>query len=143
MTIERHHIGFALPSFKVSVDRARLQLFAAAIGETAPQFSGDIAPPTFLKALDGENNSSRIILDALQVDLKRVLHAEQHFEYAAPVRAGDCITVERRVLDIFDKKDGALEFIVIESVLSNEARVVVGRTRQIVMVRNPARKVVA
>jgi hypothetical protein len=140
MTIDRGHIGFALPPFKVAVDRERLQLFAKAIGETDPQFSNDIAPPTFLKAIDGENNSSRIILDALNVDLKRVLHAEQQFDYVAPVRAGDCITVERRVLDIFDKRAGALEFIIIESVLSNETGAVVGRTRQVVMVRNPGKR---
>jgi hypothetical protein len=137
MTIDRRHIGFSLPPFKVAIDRERLRLFATAIGETDPQFSSDIAPPTFLKAIDGENNSSRLILDALKVDLTRVLHAEQQFDYVAPVRAGDCITVERRVLNIFDKREGALEFIVIESVLSNQASAVVGRTRQVVMVRNP------
>lgn len=140
MTIDRGYIGFSLPPFKVAVDRERLQLFAKAIGETDPQFSNDIAPPTFLKAIDGENNSSRIILDALKVDLKRVLHAEQQFDYVEPVRAGDCITVERSVLDIYDKREGALEFIVIESVLSNQIRKVVGRTRQLVMVRNPLKK---
>jgi hypothetical protein len=138
MPIDRRHIGFALPPFKVAVDRERLQRFAKAIGETDTRFANEIAPPTFLKAIDGENGSSRIILEALEVDLKRVLHAEQHFDYVDHVRAGDCITVERRVLDIYDKREGALEFIVIESVLSNESRAVVGRTRQVVMVRNPA-----
>lgn len=138
MTIDRGNIGFSLPSFQMVIERERLRLFAEAIGETDPQFSSDIAPPTFFKAIDGENNSSRIILDALNVDLKNVLHVEQQFDYVAPIRAGDCITVVRRVLDIFDKRDGALEFIVIESVLSNGVGVgaVVGRSRQVVMVRN-------
>lgn len=140
MTIDRGQIGFSLPTFKVAVERERLQLFAKAIGEMDPQFSNDIAPPTFLKAIDGENNSSRIILDALKVDLKRVLHAEQQFDFIAPVRAGDCITVERSVLDIFDKRDGALEFIVIESVLSNQTGALVGKSRQVVMVRNPDKR---
>lgn len=139
MAIDRSRIGFSLPPFKVVVDRERLELFAKAIGETDPQFTRDIAPPTFFKAIDGENNSSRIILDALNVDLKRVLHVEQQFDYGEPIRAGDCITVERRVLNIFDKREGALEFIVIESVLSNGPGAMVGRTRQVVMVRNQGR----
>lgn len=140
MAVDRNHIGFSLPPFNVVVDRERLQLFARAIGETDARFSNDIAPPTFLKAIDGENNSSRTILEALKVDLKRVLHAEQQFDYVETVRAGDCITVERRVLDIYEKREGALEFIVIESVLTNESRAVVGRTRQVVMVRNPEKR---
>jgi acyl dehydratase len=139
MTIDRAHIGFSLPPFKVMVDRKRLQLFAAAIGETDPQFAGVIAPPTFMKAIDGENHSSRIILDALKVDLNRVLHAEQQFDYVAAVKAGDCITVERTVLDIFDKRNGTMEFLVIESVLSNQVGAVVGKSRQVVMIRNPDR----
>lgn len=140
MTIDRCHIGFSLPPFKVSVDAERLRLFAKAIGEENPHFAEEIAPPTFLKAIEGENNSSRVILEALQIDLKRVLHAEQQFDFIEPVRAGDCITVDRRVMDIYDKRDGALEFVVIESVLSNEARAVVGRSRQVVMVRNAAKR---
>ena len=140
MAIDHANIGLALPPFQVKIERERLQLFAKAIGETGPDLTGNIAPPTFLKAIEGEHNSSRVILEALKVDLKRVLHAEQQFDYVEPVRAGDTITVERRVLDIYDKKDGALEFIVIESVLSNARRAVIGRSRQIVMVRNTVRK---
>ena len=139
--ISRSLIGLALPAFQVIVDAERVRLFAAAIGETNPQYSTDIVPPTFLKAIDGENNSSRRILELLEVDLSRVLHVEQQFDYLAPVRAGDCITVNRRVMDIHDKRDGALEFIVIESVLSNASGLVLGRARQLVMVRNGTGKV--
>jgi hypothetical protein len=140
MAIDRANIGFALPPFQVKVDPERLQLFKKAIGETGPDALDNIAPPTFLKAIEGENNSARAILDALKVDLKRVLHAEQQFDYVEPVHAGDTITVERRVMDMYDKKDGALEFIVIESVLSNTALAVVARSRQVIMVRNPVKK---
>lgn len=135
MTIPRHHIGFTLPPFTVTVDRERMQLFASAIGETSPSFCGEIAPPTYLKALEGEHNSSRVMLEALQVDLRSILHAEQQFDYLAPVRAGDSIEVERRVMDIYDKRDGALEFIVLESVLSRQGKVV-ARSRQLLMLRN-------
>jgi hypothetical protein len=142
MTIARHHIGFTLPSFTVLVDPERLQQFSRAIGETSPQLCGTIAPPTFLKALEGEHNSSRVMLEALEVNLRDIVHAEQQFDYLAPVRAGDSIQVERRVRDIYDKRDGAIEFIVLESVLTREGAVV-ARSRQLIMVRNRGVRVAA
>ena len=142
MSIDRRHIGLALPVFTVEVTAERLTAFARAIGETAPRFAAEIAPPTFLKVIEGENNSSRAILVALGVQLKHVLHAEQEFHYVSPVRIGDLIGVERRVVDIYDKRNGAMEFIVIESVMTvmnGAVQTVAGRSRQIVLVRNPAK----
>lgn len=142
MTIARHHIGFTLPPFTVLVEPERLQQFSQAIGETSPPLCGTIAPPTFLKALEGEHNSSRVMLEALDVNLRDIVHAEQQFDYVAPVRAGDRIQVERRVRDIYDKRDGAIEFIVFESVLSREGTVV-AHSRQLIMVRNRGARVAA
>jgi len=139
--ISRALIGLSLPTFQVTVDAERVRLFAQAIGETNPDYFNGIVPPTFLKAIDGENNSSRRILELLDVELTNVLHVEQQFDYFAPVHVGDCITVNRKVIDIHDKRDGALEFIVIESLFSNVSDQLLGRAKQWVMVRNGARKV--
>ncbi len=137
MAIDRKHLGFALPTFTVAVSAERINAFRAAIGEEPLSGNASVAPPTFMKAIEGEDNSSRRILEALAVDLKRVLHAEQHFEYFAPIRAGDQLQVERRVADLYDKKDGAMDFIVIESTVRNQANTLVGTSRQVVLVRNP------
>ena len=137
MAIDRKHLGFALPPFAVTVGAERLARFAEAIGETDPLYREQIAPPTFMKVLEGEDNSSRRILEALEVDLRRVLHAEQQFDYLAPIRAGDEIAVERRVADLYARKDGQMEFIVIESRFTGPSGELVGRSRQIVLVRNP------
>lgn len=146
MSIDRHHIGVALPVFMVEVTAERLAAFAHAIGETDSRFAQEIAPPTFLKVIEGENNSSRAILVALGVQLKYVLHAEQQFDYVSQVRVGDLIGVERRVVDIYDKRNGAMEFIVIETVMTvmnRTVQTVAGRSRQIVLVRNPGNLAVA
>lgn len=143
MAIDRKHLGYAFPTFTVTVEPARLALFAQAIGEKNPALSAEIAPPTFMKAIEGEHGSSRAILEALGVELRRVLHAEQQFDYLAPIRAGDQLTVQRTVTDLYDKKNGQMDFIVIESVLHNASGVLVGRSRQVVLVRNPAPKVAA
>lgn len=135
MSISRQYLNYALPAFSVTVEPERLQAFAGAIGDVQ---ASDVAPPTFMKAIEGENHSSRRILEALGVDLKHVLHAQQQFDYFAPIRAGDCVQVQRSVVDLYEKKGGALEFIVIESVMHNQVGAQVGKSRQVVLVRNPA-----
>ncbi|MEA3177022.1 MAG: hypothetical protein QOI59_545, partial [Gammaproteobacteria bacterium] len=136
MPINRKHIGFSLHPFTVTVDPQRLRRFAAAIGASESSVESGIAPPTYMKVVEGEGNSSREIVRALGVDLRRVMHVEQEFEYFEPIRAGDQLTVERRVADIYDKKDGALEFIVVDSEIHRAGGASVGRSRQWILVRN-------
>ena len=133
MPIDRKHIGFSLPPFTVLVDREQLRRFAEAIGN---RVHSDLAPPTYMKVIEGENGSSRAIVAALGVDLRRVLHVEQEFDYGAPIRGGDHVTVERRVVDIYGRKDGAHEFVIVESTLRNARGVSVGRSTQRILVRN-------
>ena len=135
MSVDRALIGYALPAFEVLASAERIAQFARAIGSSDP--APAVAPPTFMKAIEGENNSSRRILDALGVDLKRVLHAEQQFDYLAPIRSGDRLRVQRTVTDLYERKSGAMEFIVIESTVTRLADdQLAGRSRQIVLVRH-------
>jgi hypothetical protein len=131
--IDRKHIGFSLAPFTVLVDHEQLRRFAEAIGNSV---HSDFAPPTYMKVIEGENGSSRAIVAALGVDLRRVMHVEQEFEYGAPIRGGDHVTVERRVVDIYGRKDGAHEFVIVESTLLNAHGVSVGRSTQRILVRN-------
>ena len=74
------------------------------------------------------------------VDLGRVLHGEQRFTYLAPVCAGDTVTVRSTIADIYDKKNGALEFLVKDSTVSNQHQVVVATIRAIIVIRNPGQQ---
>jgi hypothetical protein len=139
MAVDRRHIGYRHVPFEVTVDAARVRAFAAAIGIQGAELESGIAPPTYLKVVEGEGDSSRRIVAALGVDLRRVIHADQEFEYGMPVRAGDQLTVERVVRDIYDRKDGALEFIVIETTIRDVNGVFVGQSRQTILVRNTLR----
>jgi hydroxyacyl-ACP dehydratase HTD2-like protein with hotdog domain len=139
MAIDRGFIGYRLPAFTVTVDPERLRRFAEAIGDGEPGAQSGVAPPTYMKVVEGEGNSSRAILSALGVDLRRVMHVEQEFEYGAPIRGGDALTVERTVSDIHDAKGGALEFIVVDSSMHRPDGTLVGRSRQWIVVRNTVR----
>ena len=137
MAIDRQFIGFRLPSFSTTVSTDTLRRFAAAIGLQGDGRDDAHVPPTFLKVIEGEGNSSRAILAALGVDLTRVLHAEQEFEYHAAYHGGDPLSVERVVSDIYARKGGQLEFIVVDSEIRHAAGELVARTQQVILVRNP------
>ena len=51
------------------------------------------------------------------------MHGEQEFEYLAPVRAGDVLTAQDRIVSITEKESrraGLLQIAVIETVFRNQ-----------------------
>lgn len=145
--IDRSKVGFQTTPTQVVIDAWRVKLFCQAIGEddarywdpSAAAAAGEQAcplPPTFLKAVEGEHFSSAALMQLLQVPLLGVLHAEQQFDYLAPVHVGDTVELSRRIDRIFDKKDGALSFIVVDTDY-RVAGQAVARSTQTILVRNP------
>ncbi|MNP81706.1 hypothetical protein D3C76_1801440 [compost metagenome] len=53
-------------------------------------------------------------------DLGRILHAEQQFNYHRMAFAGDVLTFETRIADVYEKKGGALQFVVQETRVTNQ-----------------------
>ena len=130
MSIDKKHIGMRLPVFTASADAWRLRFFAKAIGETNPVYFDEAAahdagypalplPPTFLFSLEFEQ-SSTAWRDELGIVSSRILHGEQSFEYRRMAYAGDVLRYESRIADIYDKKNGALWFIVRETRVTNQ-----------------------
>lgn len=121
--IDKKWIGHQLPVSVLPIERSRLQFFAKATGETDPVYTdvaaardagyADLpAPPTFLFAAELDSGAAFQLLADLQVPIARLLHGEQRFSFHAPACVGDTVTVTSTVSDIYDKKGGALEFIV-------------------------------
>ena len=147
--IDRHHIGTTFPPFTVEVERSRLRFFAKAIGQTDPVYTDDEAaraaghpalpvPPTFLFCLEMEAPNPAAIREALGLDLGRILHGEQGFTFHRIAHAGDRLTFRQRIADIYDKKGGALEFIVRETEVTNAKDERVAELRCVTVYRNPA-----
>ncbi|MFF0496490.1 MaoC family dehydratase N-terminal domain-containing protein [Nocardia aobensis] len=141
--------ALALPFDPITVDveRGRLRLFAKAIGETSPIYTVvDAArqaghpdlpvPPTFFYSLELETPDPFGYLAALGVDLRRVLHGEQSFAYHRPAHAGDTLTLRPRIVDVYSKKGGALDFLVKHTSISRGAEPVAEAT-SVLVVRNP------
>ena len=75
------------------------------------------------------------LFSLLELDISRILHGSQSFEYFETIYSGDRITVNSRVSDIYDKKQGALEFIVLESSYFNPEGSLVARSENTLVYR--------
>ena len=65
-----------------------------------------------------------------------MLHGEQAFTYHAPIYAGDRIRLKTRTVDIYDKKGGAMEFVVQDTTAHNQDGELCVTARTTVVVRN-------
>jgi acyl dehydratase len=145
--IDKKWIGHALPASVLPIERSRLQFFAKAIGETDPVYTDTAAardagypdlpaPPTFLFAAELDSGASDKLLADLQIPIAKLLHGEQSFSFHAPACAGDKVTVRSTVSDIYDKKNGALEFVVKLSRATNQRDELVAELRSVLVCKN-------
>jgi acyl dehydratase len=145
--IDRRFIGHALPAFDVRVEAGRLRFFAKATGQTDPLYvdeeaaraaglPGLLVPPTFLFCLEMDAPDPAAIRNLLGMDYRRLLHGEQQFTYRAPAHAGDTLRFEQRIEDIYDKRGGALEFVVRRTQVRNQSDAPVAELRSVTVLRN-------
>lgn len=145
--IDKKWIGHELPPAILPIERTRLQFFAKAIGETDPVYTDvtaareagypDLpAPPTFLFAAELDSGAIDLLLERLEIPLPKLLHGEQSFSYHRPACVGDTVTVRSVIQDIYDKRNGALEFVVKTSHATNQRDELVAELRTVLVCRH-------
>ena len=145
--LDKTLIGYEFAPRFADVERGQLRFFAKATGEThqiyldeeAARAAGHPtlpAPPTFLYSLELLAPDPKGTLGLLGIDVGQVLHGEQQFTYLQQIYAGDRIKLSTRISDIYDKKGGALEFVVQDTTAENQHGVAVGAARTVMVVRN-------
>ena len=145
--IDKKWIGHQMPAATLPIERSRLQFFAKAIGETDPIYTDlaaardagypDLpAPPTFLFAAELDAGVNDRLLADLAIPLSKLLHGEQSFSYHHMACVGDTVTVQSTITDIYDKKNGALEFVVKDSRATNQRHELVAEMRTVLVCRN-------
>ncbi len=72
----------------------------------------------------------------LGVEVGRVLHGEQSFTYKRQVFAGDVLTFQPRISEIYDKKDGALEFVLRTTEVTDQVGERVAELRMLAVYRH-------
>ena len=147
--VDRAHIGKKFGCVRTEVEKGRLRLFAKAIGETDPVYTDEAAaraqgyrtlpvPPTYffcLQMMDVPDPTAWV--GEIGVNLQHILHGEQSFDYLAMAYAGDVLAFESVITDIYDKKNGALHFVVSHTTVHNQCGELVCRMKQSVVVRRP------
>jgi acyl dehydratase len=144
--IDTKHIGMKLPTYKATPEAGQLRFFAKAAGEINPVYVDEAAardaghpgiplPPTFLFSLEFliPSNAWR---DELGIIPNRILHGEESFKYHRMAYAGDTLQFDTRIADIYDKKNGALSFVVRESRVTNQRGEHVADLRSVLVHRN-------
>ena len=143
--IDKKHIGKQLASFRVQPSAHQLRFFAKATGEDNPVYFDESAardaghpalplPPTFLFSLEFEQPSAEWRAE-VGIDVSRILHGEQQFTYHRMAYAGETLLYESRIADIYDKKNGALQFVVRETKVTNQKGEHVADLRSVIVQR--------
>lgn len=125
-------IGTAAPTVRAEVTRRDIQKYAAATGQRARKYlDGDEAPPLLhmiymLDVLPLEQlRPDGLVEDTLipELPLKRIMAGSADVAYHHPIRAGDRLTLTRRIKDIYEKQgsSGPLIFVVLETVVCTDA----------------------
>ena len=144
---DKNLIGQSLGGGSVEVEKGRLRFFAKATGQTDPIYTDEAAardaghpglpvPPTFFFCLEMEAPNPAAIRELLGMDYRSLLHGEQGFTYHSMAYAGDTLRFQQRIDDIYDKKNGVLEFVVRKTRVSNQRDELLAELRCVTVVRN-------
>ena len=145
--IDRSYIGAQVQAFSTEVEAGRLRFFAKATGQTDPLYTdlqvarargypGLPVPPTFLFCLETDGPNPLAVFDLLKIELGRVLHGEQAFDYHRVAFAGERLNYRTSIVDIYDKKGGAMEFVVTRTQVTDARGAPVADLRSTLVVRN-------
>jgi acyl dehydratase len=146
--VDQSAVGRTFTKVAARVEPGRLRFFFDTLDERNPVYRDPDAardagyaappvPPTYLFCLEMMDAAEPFeFLNALGIELARVLHGEQRFDYHAPVVVGDTLTFRPRVTSVTDKKGGAMTLVVIETKVSNQNGVHVADTSRTIVVRN-------
>ena len=130
-------IGRVLSTGSATVSAEHVAEFARALGDRNPlyvdpdaarrgPFGTVVAPPTYPIAFmtQAMAGGMETFLE-LGLNFMTLVHGEQEFEYARPIRAGETLTLTGRIADVYEKagSSGPLDFVVLET----EARDTEGR----------------
>jgi hypothetical protein len=131
--IDRQLAGTEFPDYSIGVERCQIRLFAKAIGETDPRYlnvdaaraNGHpdlLAPPTFLVGVAAtENSAAMTAIFEAGGDVRRLLHGEQAVNYFHDTHAGDQLRCGSRIGQVYDKRDGELEFVDLQTDVTDAA----------------------
>jgi len=146
---DKSKIGQNFAPFTFEIERGKIRELALAIGDDNPIYQSkenaqaagypDVplyptSPTTF--AFWGNRNMVDQ-LASLGINLMRVLHGEEEYEYLAPIYPGDILTGVMRLVDAKSRhtQGGSMDILNLELDYTNQHDTLVLKARQVVIVR--------
>jgi hypothetical protein len=155
---DRSKLGMEFPAYTMTVEKSKIAEFAVAVGlkddkeeidpiyydeETAKKagYERIPVPPTFMTSFffwTGQGLMS--IVKALGIDLGKLLHSEEEYEYFGNIYEGDVITRKMKVVEMFErgKRDRIGRFVDVTVLITeviNQRGELVARVRSTMMER--------
>jgi N-terminal half of MaoC dehydratase len=132
--------------FSMPVELGKIREFARATKSRNTDYDGPSAltPPTFLMTATFWSTPGSDPTMALTRDRSHVLHGEQEFVFhGAPPRAGDVLTVTRRIDRVYEKtgaRGGVMQFVEIVTEFADGTGRLVAEARSITIETSKAAK---
>ena len=131
--IDKGIIGKEYPEFTFDVEKGKIREFATAIGDQSPEltdekaakdagFEGLAMPPTLPTVFANFGGLMENVMADLKLDLAKVLHGGQQYEYIGAMKPGDTVTGKVKIANVFEKtgKSGTMDFVVMETTYTNQ-----------------------
>ena len=120
MAIKPELKGKTYDPVEYEVGREKIREYAYAVGEQdaiyhepdaaqAAGFRNVVAPPMFCVVYSARAIGPAILDPELAINLGLMVHGSQEFEWGEPVVAGDLITTEAKIKDLYEK--GSMELM--------------------------------
>lgn len=135
---DKSAVGTSLGETRFPVERGKIREFAGAILDDNPAYEDEDAPapPTFTMTVAFWPREGGGAIPNLFEDMRRVLHAEQEYEYLKPVQAGDQLVARSKISDVYEKegkRGGKMNFVVFETRFTNQRGEDVVIARQVIV----------
>ena len=137
---DKSKMGMEFPAYTFKIEKDKIIEFAIAISQKENKeeinpiyydedaakkagYKGIIAPPTFpTTSFFWTGGGLMGTIKTLGIDLGRLLHREEEYEYFGNFYAGDIITRKMKVIDMYTKGKGkrAIDVTVLETEMINQ-----------------------
>jgi acyl dehydratase len=155
---DRSKVGMEFPAYTMTVEKNKITEFAMAVAlkeekeginpiyydEASAKkagYQGITVPPTFITSfLLWTGHGLQGVVNALGIDMKRLLHSEEEYEYYDSIYAGDTITRKMKVVEMLErgKRDKLGRFVdvtILETEIINQQGKLVAKVRTTLMER--------
>lgn len=112
MSLNARALGMTTPATPTIVEQSRIDALCDVINDHNPTFRRGwrggpaLAPPTFINCF--RDAKSQLVIDALGVEMPKLLHGEQTMTYHRPIRAGDLVFQQVSVVEVGQKATRAM-----------------------------------